>query len=516
LSEGSNSSMPSITASQRMSMPPHVSFNATSHPTLNMMGSYIQPRSSLIAVSESANHNARISQSMIGNGIHRHLNHSNAMSVMMASNGGQTFPAINRNSVHHSYMEANNGLTHSSYYNQHGSNAEKSDAVFNNNHINKISPLQMSILDSEVDKEEFPGGQGNNRSLKMSIIDDDDGQEEFPGASSDQSKMKDDGDGQEEFPGASSNQSEMKMSHDSYDDDDADGDYQEEFPGSSNVRYQSQLSRNDYDDNHVHFAKKSDSFTNSDIPDKFYSLDGGEIKLRHSFVGGNKRVGPTRHSLYHPDIALDRRRSSALFVNKVLEELQKEIDDSDDDDDDDYGTKRKFQDSNEAVSKLKRSLRASLQLDDIFKPETKRADRRRSTRMSLLLRKSLISSWAQMNEFKNSISIPDLFDTKIDRRRSTITESSQDLLKKVFGPQRDSIPPGSEKEILKEILDPLANDTLMTSLLSVAPMDESIGSDLLSNDDREVNRFSLNSAVSDNVVNPQVASGMLNLNMGHA
>lgn len=349
--------------------------------------------------------------------------------------------------------------------------------------------LAQSMVGHDDDKEEFLGGYGEAR-LPL-----DDGEDEY--------------DDKEEFPGDNPNRltkSMLSTIENLYDG-------KEDFPGGNSISA------------------------------VFYDLDDNtQIKMRSSFIGSKSSRRPPvsrdRHSLYLPDMDknfyANRRRSSAMNATKLLEQLQKfDAETSEDDESDieeDHRPKRKFPDANEAVSHLRNSLRASLKIDDIFKPDAKRADRRRSKRVSLLLRQSLISSWANVNDCadisKNSVSLPDLFDTKCDRRRSTITESSQDLLKKVFGNQRDCIPSGSEKEILREILDPLSSDVLMASLLSVGSLDDTIGSDFVSNDGGDnsnrssinrlsINRSSINGAAATSTIAPEMATGMMNLNMGH-
>lgn len=208
------------------------------------------------------------------------------------------------------------------------------------------------------------------------------------------------------------------------------------------------------------------------------------------------------------------------MVKNFLEQL-KELDDySDSDDDDDNQDFRRKRSADEAMSHLRGSLRASLKIDDIFH-ENKRVDRRKSKRMSLLLRQSLISSWANVNDLVptdigvTSQPIPDLFNTKQDKRRSTITESSSDLLKKVFGAQKQSIPKGSEKEILKDILDPHSTDVLMTSILSLESLGNSIGSDLTLEAD-ERNRSSLTDSLTPNdlKVAEDMVPEIMNMNVG--
>lgn len=417
--------------------------------------------------------------------------------------------------------------------------------------------MNMHCVDFDDGKEDFPcatvatASQPSNRysSVTMTNSVDDDGKEEFlldnsnhyhhhnrdQTQSLSQSMVGHDDD-KEEFLGGCG---EVKLP---LDDGEDEYDYKEEFPGDN----RNGLNRSLLSTIEKLYDGKEDFPDGNDcaIPAVFYDLDDNtQIKMRSSFVGGKSKRRPPvsrdRHSLYLPDMDRhyfsSRRRSSAINATKLLEQLQKfDAETSEDDESDieeDHRAKRKFPDANEAVSHLRNSLRASLKIDDIFKPDSKRADRRRSKRVSLLLRQSLISSWANINDCedisKNSVSLPDLFDTKRDRRRSTITESSQDLLKKVFGNQRDCIPTGSEKEILREILDPLSSDVLMASLLSVGSLDDTIGSDFVSNDGGDnsnrssinrlsINRSSINGGAASSTIAPAMATGMMNLNMGHA
>jgi hypothetical protein len=409
---------------------------------------------------------------------------------------------------------------------------------------NSTLDMNMHSIDFDDGKEDFPcatvapASQPSNRYGSVTMTNsDDDGKEEFLLDNSnnyhnrDQTQsMVDNDDDKEEFLGGCG---EVKLP---LDDGEDEYDYKEEFPGDN----RNGLNRSLLYDGKEDFPDGNDCA----FPAVFYDLDDNtQIKMRSSFVGGKSKRRPPvsrdRHSLYLPDMDKNlyssRRRSSAMNATKLLEQLQKfDAEASEDDESDieeDHRAKRKFPDANEAVSHLRNSLRASLKIDDIFKPDSKRADRRRSKRVSLLLRQSLISSWANINDCpdvsKNSVSLPDLFDTKHDRRRSTITESSQDLLKKVFGNQRDCIPTGSEQEILREILDPLSSDVLMASLLSVGSLDDTIGSDIVSNNGGDnsnrssinrlsINRSSVNGATANSTIAPAMSTGMMNLNMGHA
>jgi len=217
-----------------------------------------------------------------------------------------------------------------------------------------------------------------------------------------------------------------------------------------------------------------------------------------------------------------------MIASKLLEQLQKldeaidEDSESEEEQNRDFRPKRKLS-TTEAIAHFRGSLRQSLKLDDlddIFCPRPKRVDRRRSTRISLLLRHSLISSWANATEevqgdgkkaaIKGCV---DLFNSKEDRRRSSITESSNDLLKKVFGNEKTDIPPGCEKDILKEILDPHSTDVLMTSMLSVTTLDDSLALLRAEYDDEDEDDDELveEDQTSNELLNSNVETGVMNL-----
>eukprot|EP00551_Chaetoceros_affinis_P012747 CAMPEP_0203665980 /NCGR_PEP_ID=MMETSP0090-20130426/3113_1 /ASSEMBLY_ACC=CAM_ASM_001088 /TAXON_ID=426623 /ORGANISM="Chaetoceros affinis, Strain CCMP159" /LENGTH=749 /DNA_ID=CAMNT_0050529739 /DNA_START=217 /DNA_END=2466 /DNA_ORIENTATION=+ len=394
----------------------------------------------------------------------------------------------------------------------------------------------------DKDVEEFPGGSS-----------DEDAKEEFPGdigvgsnfsiRSSEYSSNK------ESFLGGS-NSDYSKRSQDSRKEaflGSINSDYskqsQEEFPGgSSGSNYPMRSSLNGgrvafFDDTPLPKdpTQQEKSEMEAGTP-SFYALDGDRINLRPSFVHVEQSMplapSRTRNSLYHPDLEtckIDRRRSSVI-ATKLLEQLQKldeEIEDSESEEEEenrDFRPKRKLS-ASEAISHFRGSLRQSLtlgNLDEIFdpRPETKRADRRKSTRMSLLLRQSLISSWANITEAiqddgeeVGSRSIADLFNAKKDRRRSVITESSNDLLKKVFGNEKGDIPPGCEKDILKEILDPHSTDILMTSVLSTPFMDDSLALLRAEYEHEEEDENQPECSKDDTPLNVHMETGIMNLKM---
>lgn len=345
----------------------------------------------------------------------------------------------------------------------------------------------------------------------------------------------------EDFPGSSGTNYPMQ-SHNQYSNgeekvprdstSDNSNQYLEEFPGGSTEEYRSSVESSTTSSLNMS-SPRNESLDSA----HFYGLDGDKIRLRQSFVNdAQQQVQPvqpppsrTRHSLYHPDLEscrYDRRRSS-FIASKVLEQLQKLDEELDEDSDyeeeeaKDFRPKRKFHNDDQAISHFRGSLRQSLRLenlDEIFDPhpQSKRADRRKSTRMSLLLRQSLISSWANVTEALpddeecTRRSIADLFNGKEDKRRASITESSSDLLRKVFGNDKEDIPPGSQKEILKEILDPHSTDVLMTSILSKSVLNESLAA-LRSEYEQDEDENPMDS--SNTPLNLNVETGIRNLNM---
>ena len=162
-----------------------------------------------------------------------------------------------------------------------------------------------------------------------------------------------------------------------------------------------------------------------------------------------------------------------------------------DEDVDPTNLKRKFNDIEEALTylreslceslseslseSLRESLSESLKPEDIFKHENKKC-RRKSKCASILLRQSLINSWGNMDEsIENSsnlnscfsVKIPDVFNSKLDRRRSTLTESSRDLLQKAFGMQKGGnlVSMDLQKDVVMEVIDPATTDLLFEEVL---------------------------------------------------
>lgn len=253
----------------------------------------------------------------------------------------------------------------------------------------------------------------------------------------------DDGeDGLEEFPGGTA------VNH--HDDNKDNNDGEEEFPGGSEV-------------------KEKDDFA----PSRFYDLENNEpVALTDSFRANHPHQ-IQRHSLYHPDLhrrnKMERRKSSILCSHllQILENLEDDSVEESNNEENDSNTKRKFDD----VEKLRDSLRESLKIDEVFIRDCKKVDRRRSKRESLVLRQSLLNSLAYPDAKKKvssrnveTIRLPHLFHTKIDRRRSSITERSSELLK-IFGPEHKAIPRKSVLQILPDVLDPASTDTLISSVL---------------------------------------------------
>lgn len=121
------------------------------------------------------------------------------------------------------------------------------------------------------------------------------------------------------------------------------------------------------------------------------------------------------------------------------------------------------------------AMRSSLSISEVFQsstvqnPNTMSLSSRHSQQMSLVLRQSFLSEWVDTMEMENenqvkdkSLYVPDVFGSKVDKRRDVITESSQQLLEAVFGSdlyEDQNIE--FEKELLRNILNPY--DEMMTS-----------------------------------------------------
>lgn len=226
--------------------------------------------------------------------------------------------------------------------------------------------------------------------------------------------------------------------------------------------------------------------------------DGGDLVFNDLYTGQPVRARASfigyRNSLYHPDLhryhAIENRTSSIIVTNFVKElQALEELDEFIDIDGEEEKTntdirqkqKRKFSDVGKAISHFRQSLSTSI---TEFHRDMKRMDLRQSKRASLLLRQTVFNSCRKLEAREHKevkgvpvVKIPDLFNEKKDRRRSTLTESTKQLLEMVFGTEQHLIPLGAEKEILANILDPSSTDELMRQLSICIGLDDEDNND---------------------------------------
>lgn len=95
---------------------------------------------------------------------------------------------------------------------------------------------------------------------------------------------------------------------------------------------------------------------------------------------------------------------------------------------------------------------------------------RRSSRMSIVLRSSFLSSFdaGSDEEDRAKVSVPDVFKSRADRRKSILTESTSQLITTVFGSasaELASKSPQRQSFLLRDVLNPIkAGDLMQTSI----------------------------------------------------
>lgn len=129
-------------------------------------------------------------------------------------------------------------------------------------------------------------------------------------------------------------------------------------------------------------------------------------------------------------------------------------------------------------AQMKSSMRSSLSMSEIFQspkvqnPNSMSLSSRHSQKMSLVLRQSFLSEWVDNLETENAsevdvnkaLYIPDVFGSKVDKRRDVITESSHQLFEAVFGSDfYGSKNTEEENELLRNIFIP-KYEPLMSSV----------------------------------------------------
>ena len=272
-------------------------------------------------------------------------------------------------------------------------------------------------------------------------------------------------------------------------------------------------------------SRTSTNFGVADFPN--------QDRRRVSFIDNNAKSSgmdwQKRNSIYLSELEqhgkAERRRSSVKMLTfiKTLQALDDE--DSDDEDTDKKSDQFPVESVNhqqrqprESISmeSLNNSFRTSLNLNDLFEGGAGNTNRRlsrsstrmslcsrRSTRMSLVLRQSFLSSSSEIDnpdgENDDSDSkiparhIPDVFSSRVDRRRSTITQSTQQLLSTVFGDDAERISrsnSGRESILLRSAIEPVMADELMMELGSSAEIfDESQELTGMSESQQNINKF---------------------------
>jgi hypothetical protein len=148
-------------------------------------------------------------------------------------------------------------------------------------------------------------------------------------------------------------------------------------------------------------------------------------------------------------------------------------------DDEELSNLRSSLSSNLSISdgQMKSSMRSSLSMSEIFQspkvqnPNAMSISSRHSQKMSLVLRQSFLSEWVDNLEAENAsqvdvkaLYVPDVFGSKVDKRRDVITESSQQLLEAIFGSDfYGNTNTEDEHDLLKNILSP-KDEPLMSSI----------------------------------------------------
>ena len=223
----------------------------------------------------------------------------------------------------------------------------------------------------------------------------------------------------------------------------------------------------------------------------------------------------------------ERRRSSILAQNYV--KILETFDDDDDDDfdyDDDAGIEQRLREvarsfggnpmhnqqrrgrakdkdsirdpirDSIAMDSLASSMRMSLNINDVFEEgASRRASRRasrmslcsrRSTKMSLILRQSFLDSFISDDgelddQSKTKHQIPDVFTTKRNRRGSSITHSTTQLVSTVFGKEAAKIATADPKRgsfLLRGALEPVMPDELLMEICGMEDGDDFIAEDM--------------------------------------
>jgi len=128
---------------------------------------------------------------------------------------------------------------------------------------------------------------------------------------------------------------------------------------------------------------------------------------------------------------------------------------------------------------------------------------RRSSRMSIVLRSSFLSSFdaGSDEEDRAKVSVPDVFKSRADRRKSILTESTSQLITTVFGPASAELArnsPERQSFLLRDVLNPIkAGDLMQTSIgdMDMSFIDDYNESDLdmsqymMDNHTVEINNF---------------------------
>lgn len=251
------------------------------------------------------------------------------------------------------------------------------------------------------------------------------------------------------------------------------------------------------------------------VPEHFYDENGKQIELNKSFresAVGMEYEWRTRNSLYLQGLGERekmKRRASSMNMMRYIQTLQ--AIESESDSDSKYGSsgtdsrdsfQQKINDtivynqnnldrSSVSIASLSESFQMSVDMNDKMDDGRGKYSSmkfsilsRRSTRMSLTLRQSLIGSFGDGDDEESDDEedvqeshsqqkpydtqyIPDVFASRRDRWRSTMTESSGQLISKIYGNAAAEIlaeDPNKMSIVLDNILAPVTHDDIMNEL----------------------------------------------------
>lgn len=253
--------------------------------------------------------------------------------------------------------------------------------------------------------------------------------------------------------------------------------------GQSNLAQQPIMEQKD--DLPVHDLIRIHDEDGQTIPPRYnYELnrDSNDWRSRNSLFLKNvqEKVHSQRSQDFEPGTEIGRLHTFVTELNGLDENSQKEpFLPSSAGEDEELSSLRNSLSSSLSISDgpgpMKASMRSSLSMSEVFQsssvqnPNAMSLSSLHSQKMSLVLRQSFLSEWVDKLETENgspvenkSLYVPDVFGSKVDKRREVVTESSQQLLEAVFGSDLfENTNTEDEKELLRNILNP--NDEMMLS-----------------------------------------------------